>query len=175
MYELTVLTETRKQQRPCSWAAGAGAEAGPAVTRATPTATSAKVDFVVRTADNGNLAWPEGQGPGGTAVEKSLDFSAQSRVKGHLADGAGGASLDCMTAALLVAEPEAEVRGFLEHHLTSDGFDVLGTAGAGEALDLAERARPDLVLVAIELGGGAGLELCRRLREGEPGRDWDRR
>ena len=38
---------------------------------------------------------------------------------------------------------------------------------AGEALDLAERVRPDLVLLAE-------LELCRRLREGEPGRSWDR-
>ena len=80
-----------------------------------------------------------------------------------------------MEAALLVAEPEPDVRSFLERHLRSDGFDVLGAAAAGEALELAERARPDLVLVAIDLGGGAGLEVCRRLREGEPGRAWDRR
>ena len=80
-----------------------------------------------------------------------------------------------MAAALLVAEPEPDVRGFLEHHLKSDGFDVLGTAALAEALELAERARPDLVLLASELGGGAGLEVCRRLREGEPGRGWDRR
>lgn len=80
-----------------------------------------------------------------------------------------------MEAALLVAEPEADVRGFLERHLRSDGFDVHGTAVLGEALELAERTRPDLVLVATDLGGGAGLEVCRRLREGEPGREWDRR
>jgi DNA-binding response OmpR family regulator len=78
-------------------------------------------------------------------------------------------------AALLVAEPEPDLRGFLERHLASDGFDVRGTDVAGEALELAERTRPDLVLVATDLGGGAGLELCRRLREGEPGRAWDRR
>ncbi len=80
-----------------------------------------------------------------------------------------------MTAALLVAEPEPDLRGFLEKQLSSDGFDVFGTAFPGETLDLAERARPDLVLVATELGGGAGLEVCRKLREGEPGRGWDRR
>lgn len=80
-----------------------------------------------------------------------------------------------MEAALLVAESEPDVRGFLERHLRSDGFDVLGTAAAGEALELAERVRPDLVLVATDLSGGAGLEVCRRLREGEPGRAWDRR
>jgi DNA-binding response OmpR family regulator len=77
--------------------------------------------------------------------------------------------------ALLVAEPEPDIRDFLEHHLTSDGFDVVGAAALPETLELAERARPDLVLLAVELGGGAGLEVCRRLREGEPGREWNRR
>jgi DNA-binding response OmpR family regulator len=80
-----------------------------------------------------------------------------------------------MAAALLLAEPEPDTRDFLEHHLTSDGFDVVGTAALIEALELAERARPDLVLLAADLGGGAGLEVCRRLRQGEPGRAWDRR
>lgn len=80
-----------------------------------------------------------------------------------------------MSAALLVAEPEPDLRGFLEKQLASDGYDVLGTQFPGETLDLAERAHPDLVLVATELGGGSGLEVCRRLREGEPGRAWDRR
>jgi DNA-binding response OmpR family regulator len=80
-----------------------------------------------------------------------------------------------MSTALIVAEPEAEVRGFLERQLRSDGFDVHGTTAPAETLEVAERARPDLVLVATELGGGSGLEVCRRLREGEPGRAWDRR
>ena len=37
----------------------------------------------------------------------------------------------------------------------------------GEALALAERTRPDLVVCSE-------LELCARLREGEPGRTWNR-
>ena len=72
-----------------------------------------------------------------------------------------------MSAALIVAEPETPARGFLERHLADDGFQVLAASALGEALDLAERVRPDLVLVSE-------LELCRRLREGEPGRSWDR-
>jgi DNA-binding response OmpR family regulator len=59
--------------------------------------------------------------------------------------------------AVLVAEPEPATRGFLERHLADDGFDVLGAAECGEALELAERARPDLVL----LGDTAALEECR--------------
>jgi DNA-binding response OmpR family regulator len=69
--------------------------------------------------------------------------------------------------ALLLAEPEDATRGFLCRHLTDDGFDVVETAYDLDALTLAERARPDLVLLSE-------LDLCRRLREGEPGRSWDR-
>jgi DNA-binding response OmpR family regulator len=72
-----------------------------------------------------------------------------------------------MRNALLLAEPEEVTRGFLERHLRDDGFDVVETGVDVDALTLAERARPDLVLLAE-------LELCRRLRAGEPGRSWDR-
>jgi len=72
-----------------------------------------------------------------------------------------------MTAALLLAEPEPAIRGYLERQLQSDGFHVLQAAFDGEALALAERTRPDLVLCSE-------LALCARLREGEPGRTWNR-
>ena len=72
-----------------------------------------------------------------------------------------------MSTALIVAEPETATRGFLERHLADDGFEVCGAEAAAEALDLAEQLKPALVLAAE-------LELCRRLREGEPGRYWDR-
>lgn len=72
-----------------------------------------------------------------------------------------------MPSAVLVAEPEPEIREYLGRHLRDDGFDVLGASRRSEALELVERARPDLVLLAE-------LDLCLRLRRGEPGRNWDR-
>src|SRR5437667_893417 len=51
-----------------------------------------------------------------------------------------------VSPALLFAEPQSDTRGFLERHLTNDGFQVVG-----------EEARPDLVL----LGDTAALEECR--------------
>jgi DNA-binding response OmpR family regulator len=78
-----------------------------------------------------------------------------------------------MPPALLVAEPEPTEFGFLERHLRDDGFDVLGAAAAREALDLAERERPHLLLCNTALPDGSGLEVCRRLRQGEPGRSWN--
>src|SRR5256885_15389065 len=51
-----------------------------------------------------------------------------------------------MSTALLLAESEPNTRGFLERHLTSDGFQFVD----GEA-------RPDLVL----LGDSAALDECK--------------
>lgn len=72
-----------------------------------------------------------------------------------------------MPSAVLVAEPEPETRAYLGRQLRDDGFDVIGAAQRSEALELAETARPDVVLLAE-------LDLCLRLRRGEPGRTWDR-
>jgi DNA-binding response OmpR family regulator len=72
-----------------------------------------------------------------------------------------------MPSAVLVAEPEVETREYLGRHLRDDGFDVLDASRRSEALELAERIRPDLVLLGE-------LDLCQRLRRGEPGRNWDR-
>jgi DNA-binding response OmpR family regulator len=72
-----------------------------------------------------------------------------------------------MPNAVLVAEPGPETREYLGRQLRDDGFDVHGAARRSEALELAERARPDVVLLAE-------LDLCLRLRRGEPGRTWDR-
>jgi DNA-binding response OmpR family regulator len=74
-----------------------------------------------------------------------------------------------MPSALLLTEPEEATRSFLERHLIQDGFEVV-EAENGEAVDLVEQARPDLVLI----GDPEGLELCRRLREGRPGSSWGR-
>src|SRR4029078_7799357 len=93
-----------------------------------------------------------------------------------------------MSQALLLAEAEPGTREFLARHLASDGFAVLGADAGREALELVERARTDLALgggLAVEperphlvLVGGLpdapALEFCRVLREGEPGRSWDR-
>jgi DNA-binding response OmpR family regulator len=77
------------------------------------------------------------------------------------------ASVAGMPSAVLVAEPELETRELLGRQLRDDGFDVLGASRRSEALELVETARPDVVLLAE-------LELCLRLRRGEPGRTWDR-
>ncbi|MEO8290563.1 MAG: response regulator transcription factor [Gaiellaceae bacterium] len=75
---------------------------------------------------------------------------------------------------VLVVEHESPVRAYLEQQLADDGFEVLSTDRCTAALELVEQARPQLVLLDAVLPDGSGFELCSRLREGEPGRAWDR-
>jgi DNA-binding response OmpR family regulator len=76
--------------------------------------------------------------------------------------------------SVLLVEDEASTRSFLELQLAEDGFDVLSAGGGSRALELLERVRPDLVLLDAALPDASGFELCRRLRAGEPGREWNR-
>ncbi len=76
--------------------------------------------------------------------------------------------------AVLLVEDEPATRAFLEQQLADDGFDVLAVDRGGQALEVLERAAPDLMLLDVGLPDASGFELCRRLREGEPGRAWDR-
>jgi DNA-binding response OmpR family regulator len=85
----------------------------------------------------------------------------------------GADSFGPMLRALLLAEAEPATRAFLERHLASEGFQVLRADAEREALELAEQAHPDLVLVG-GLEDASAPDVCRRLREGAPGRSWDR-
>ena len=89
-------------------------------------------------------------------------------------DGTRASSVAGVPTALLIAEPESATRIFLSRHFAEDGFAVVEATEAKEALALAEEQRPDLALLGDELPDLSGAELCRRLREGEPGRSWDR-
>ena len=64
-----------------------------------------------------------------------------------------------------IADGHALVRGALMALLgAEDDLDVVGEAGDGErALAVIERARPDVVLVDLDLPGAGGLETARRI------------
>jgi DNA-binding response OmpR family regulator len=79
-----------------------------------------------------------------------------------------------VTGTVLLVEHEGPVRAYLVQQLADDGFEVLAADAGGAALDLAEEVKPDLVLLDAMLPDASGFELCSRLREGEPGRRWNR-
>ncbi len=76
--------------------------------------------------------------------------------------------------AVLLVEDELATRSFLEQQLSDDGFDVVSADQGSRAVELVERVDPDLVLLDVRLPDASGFDVCRRLREGEPGKAWNR-
>ncbi len=69
-----------------------------------------------------------------------------------------------MTSRVLVVDDEIQIRRTVGLNLRAHGFDV-DIAGTGEeALDLAARRRPDVVVVDLGLPGISGIEVIEGIR-----------
>jgi two-component system, OmpR family, response regulator RegX3 len=65
---------------------------------------------------------------------------------------------------ILLVEDEESITAPLVEALEREGFDTTVSATAGESLELAERVKPDLVLLDVMLPDGSGFDVCRELR-----------
>jgi DNA-binding response OmpR family regulator/DNA-binding CsgD family transcriptional regulator len=74
-------------------------------------------------------------------------------------------------STLLVVDDVPANLAMLTDAATAAGFRVLLAEDGERALRLAERARPDLILLDVSMPGIDGLETCRRLKAGAPTRE----
>jgi two-component system response regulator RegX3 len=65
---------------------------------------------------------------------------------------------------ILLVEDEESITAPLVEALQREGFDAAVAGTAAEALDAAERRRPDLVLLDVMLPDGSGFDVLRELR-----------
>jgi DNA-binding response OmpR family regulator len=72
--------------------------------------------------------------------------------------------------SVLVVEDEPTIAEVVSSYLARAGYEVRSAADGLEALDRANERRPDLVVLDIMLPGLDGLEVMRRLRDGNPRR-----
>jgi len=69
------------------------------------------------------------------------------------------------TAEILIVEDDEVIMGTLAYNLSRQGFSVKGATTGAEALRLARKLRPDLILLDLMLPGESGIEVCERIRE----------
>ena len=72
-----------------------------------------------------------------------------------------------MGEKILVVDDEREVRNLLTDYLTGKGYEVIQASNGEEALELAEKNEPQVILLDVKMPGIDGVETCRRLRAEE--------
>jgi len=74
-----------------------------------------------------------------------------------------------LTIRLLLVDDHQMVRESLKRSMTDEGFDVVGEAADGEeAIEAAERLRPDVVLMDVTMPNVDGVEATRAITEARP-------
>jgi two-component system response regulator MprA len=82
--------------------------------------------------------------------------------------GAQGKAADGDTRPrLLIVDDEQSIVDFIRLGMRYEGFRVEEAGDGVLGLDLAQRLRPDVIILDIMLPGMDGLEVCRRLRASE--------
>ena len=72
-----------------------------------------------------------------------------------------------MTARVLVVDDILANVKLLQAKLTAEYFEVITAMNGAEALEIAERAQPDIVLLDVMMPGMDGFEVCRRLKSNQ--------
>jgi len=70
-----------------------------------------------------------------------------------------------MKEKILIVEDEKDIVKMLDYNLKKEGFRVISCGDGEDALDLAVRERPDLVVLDLMLPVIDGLEVCRQLKK----------
>lgn len=72
-----------------------------------------------------------------------------------------------MTAEnILVVDDEPQIRRVLRSTLTSHGYVIIEAKNGEEAIELARKSKPDLILLDVNMPGISGIETCREIRRG---------
>ncbi len=69
---------------------------------------------------------------------------------------------------ILVVDDEPGIRQALGQLLEYEGYDVQTAAGGADGLAIYDRFRPHLVFLDVKMAGLDGLEVLKRLRQGDP-------
>ena len=73
-----------------------------------------------------------------------------------------------MPITVLVVDDEAPVRKFVDRVLRSAGYQTVMASGGAEAIDVALKIAPEILVTDVMMPMMSGDELARRLRQQQP-------
>jgi len=72
-----------------------------------------------------------------------------------------------MREKVLIVEDEKDIVKMLEYNLKKEGFRTIACNNGEDAIDLAKKEKPDIILLDLMLPGADGLEVCKILKKEE--------
>ncbi len=65
---------------------------------------------------------------------------------------------------ILIADDEPDILEIVQYNLQNEGYEVATAKNGNEAIELAKRFNPDLIILDIMMPGKNGIEVCNILR-----------
>jgi phosphate regulon transcriptional regulator PhoB len=72
-----------------------------------------------------------------------------------------------MKEKILIVDDEKDIVKMLDYNFKKEGFRTISAYDGEDALDLAARERPDLIILDLMLPGLDGLEVCKSLKKAD--------
>src|SRR6059036_2962893 len=69
-------------------------------------------------------------------------------------------------ASILVVDDEPQIRRVMRSTLTNHGYVILEAKNGEEAIEVARKEKPDLILLDVNMPGMNGVDACREIRRG---------
>jgi two-component system phosphate regulon response regulator PhoB len=79
-------------------------------------------------------------------------------------DGSGHGRSQTNVKKLLIADDEPGIRRLVRMTLESDDYEIVEAADGDEAVELARKHKPELMLLDVMMPRRSGLEVCRVLK-----------
>ena len=70
-----------------------------------------------------------------------------------------------MAKKVLIADDEANIRELVQFALEDEGFEIYQAGDGEEALALARRLKPDLLVLDVMMPGKIGYQVCEELKQ----------
>jgi len=70
-----------------------------------------------------------------------------------------------VNAKILLVDDEPDILEFIGYNLKKEGYEVLNAKNGKEAIQIAKKENPDLIILDIMMPDMDGIETCREIRE----------